>query len=320
MNPALLFDFTVDKENKCIRIAREFAANVPQVWAAWTTPEILEQWWAPKPYIAKTVSMNFTDGGTWHYYMESPQGERHYCRADYQQVITEQSFKGLDAFCDEHGNINTSFPRTQWNVGFQKMGEHTMVNIVNYFEKLEDIEQIISLGFKEGFTMALQNLDQYIEARFKLHKENKTTRTARVCTYLNFDGKTEEAFLFYKSVFNTEFSGKGIQRLGDVPSDHNHPPLADVVKNMILHIELPITGGHVLMGTDAPKEMGFKVVSGNNTHISIEPETKEEAERLYHALSVNGEIEIPIQDMFFGAYFAGFKDQYGINWMINYTY
>ncbi|HRJ39703.1 MAG TPA: VOC family protein, partial [Flavobacteriales bacterium] len=136
-------------------------------------------------------------------------------------------------------------------------------------------------------------------------------------SYLNFDGKTEEAFHFYKSIFKTEFV-KGIQRLGDFPPQEGQPPLAEEVKKMVLHVQLPITGGHILMGTDAPKEMGFTVTPGNNMHIHIEPESREEADRLFHALSEGGTVEIPIQDMFFGAYFGNFMDKYGINWMINY--
>ena len=92
----------------------------------------------------------------------------------------------------------------------------------------------------------------------------------------------------------------------------------DAVKKMILHIELPIIGNHVLMGTDAPKEMGFTVVQGNNMHLSLEPATREEAKRIFDALSLNGNVTMALQDMFWGAYFGSFTDQYGINWMINY--
>lgn len=166
--------------------------------------------------------------------------------------------------------------------------------------------------------MAMENLDQYIEAKFQLRRQNKTNNKARVCTYLNFDGKTEEAFLFYKKVFRTEFLGKGVQRFGEIPAEAGHPPVAEEIKKMVLHVELPITGGHILMGTDAPKEMGFKLSSGNNMHICIEPETREEADRLFNELSSGGNVTMPMADMFFGAYFGEFSDKYGINWMINY--
>ena len=140
----------------------------------------------------------------------------------------------------------------------------------------------------------------------------------RVCTYLNFPGNTEEAFLFYQSVFKTEFAGNGIQRFGDLPADANHPPVDDAVKKMVLHVELPITGNHILMGTDAPKEMGFTLIQGNNMHISVEPETREEAKRIFDQLSSGGNVTMPLEDMFFGAYFGAFTDKYGINWMINF--
>jgi PhnB protein len=93
--------------------------------------------------------------------------------------------------------------------------------------------------------------------------------------------------------------------------------MSDAIKNMVLHVELPITANHILMGTDAPKEMGFTVMHGNNMHLSREPETREEAKRLFDELSVGGNITMPLQDMFWGAYFGSFTDRFGINWMIN---
>lgn len=317
MNKNLLFDFTVDKENKRVLVKREFAADLNLVWSAWTDPKILDLWWAPKPYQTKTKSMDFRVGGSWLYAMVSPQGETHWCRADYKTIDTLKSFSGLDAFCDEKGTINTDFPRTLWTNTFTEKNDTTTVNVTAQYDSLEDLEKIIQMGFKEGFTMALGNLDQYIEAQFKLRKEMKTSNQARVCTYLNFPGNTEEAFMFYRSVFKTEFSGKGIQRFEDIPADAGHPPVSESIKKMILHVELPIIGNHILMATDAPKEMGFTLTSGNNMHICVEPETREEAKRLFDALSDGGTVSMPLQDMFFGAYFGELTDKYGINWMLN---
>jgi uncharacterized glyoxalase superfamily protein PhnB len=175
----------------------------------------------------------------------------------------------------------------------------------------------VQMGFKEGFTPGLENLDQYIAAQFYLRKQNKTNHSASVSTYVNFPGSTEEAFHFYKSVFNTEFIN-GIQRFGDLPAEPNQPPIADNVKNMVLHVALPLFGGHILMGTDAPKEMGFTLSQGNNMHIQLEPESREEADRIFTGLSAGGIVEMPLQEMFWGAYFGSFKDKFGINWMINY--
>ncbi|WP_100615518.1 SRPBCC domain-containing protein [Confluentibacter citreus] len=318
MKNHLLFHFIVNKENNTVNIEREFAANLDVVWDAWTKPEILDQWWAPKPYRTVTKSMDFREGGTWLYYMLSPENDKHWCKNDYLKIDPKKSYSGLDAFCDEEGMVNKDMPRTQWTNTFSENANKTLVSIVATYESLADLEKIISLGFKEGLTMALENLDAYIEQKFKLRSELKIDNTPRVTTYLNFDGKTEEAFNFYKSVFKTEFLGKGIQRFGDIPNDSGHPPIADAIKKMVLHVELPITGNHILMGTDAPKEMGFTLTKGNNMHLCIEPETREEADRLFNELSADGNITMPMADMFFGAYFGEFSDKYGINWMINY--
>jgi PhnB protein len=140
---------------------------------------------------------------------------------------------------------------------------------------------------------------------------------ARVNTYLNFPRNTEEAFNFYKSVFGGDFGGMGVARFGDIPAQEGMPPLAENDKNLIMHIELPITGGHVLMGTDAPESMGFRVNFGNNVHISLEPDSRTETKRLFDALSVEGKITMELQDMFWGAYYGSVTDKYGIQWMVN---
>lgn len=139
---------------------------------------------------------------------------------------------------------------------------------------------------------------------------------AKVSTYLNFPGNTEEAFHFYKKVFGTEFEG-GINRFGDMPPQEGMPPMSEDLKKQVLHVSLPITGGFMLMGSDAPAEMGFTVTFGNNMYINLEPDTKEEADRLFAALSENGEIEMPMADMFWGAYFGSCKDRFGVKWMVN---
>ncbi len=140
---------------------------------------------------------------------------------------------------------------------------------------------------------------------------------ARVNTYLNFPRNTEEAFKFYKSVFGGDFGGMGIARFGDIPAQEGMPPLAENDKNLVMHIELSITGGHVLMGTDAPESLGFHVNSGNNMHISLEPDTRAETKRLFDALSAGGKITMDLQDMFWGAYFGSFTDRFGVQWMVN---
>jgi len=139
---------------------------------------------------------------------------------------------------------------------------------------------------------------------------------ASVSTYLNFTRNTEEVFNFYRSVFGGEFEG-GIARFGDIPASEDMPPLPEADKNLVMHVSLPILGGHQLMGTDAPESMGFKVKFGNNVYINIQPDTRKETDRLFGELSKNGKVEMELQDMFWGDYYGCCTDQFGVQWMFN---
>lgn len=317
MNATILFNFEVDKQNRKIKVERSFSAPVDMVWAAWTEAEILDQWFAPKPWRAETKSMSFKVGGHWHYCMVGPEGERHWGLFEYTQIDPQKSYSGVDAFCDENRVISVGQPRLNWHNTFTSMDEETVVHIDISFDKFEDLQTILDMGFKEGFTMGLENLDQYISAQLYLRKQKKSEAAPRVTFYVNFPGNAEEALNFYRAAFRTDFID-GLQRFDQLPPSPDQPPLADHVKKMILHAELPLVGGHVLMATDAPREMGFTVTPGNNMHISVEPESRAEAERLFRQLSEGGNISMPLQDMFWGAYFGSFTDRFGINWMINY--
>ena len=138
---------------------------------------------------------------------------------------------------------------------------------------------------------------------------------ARTSTYLNFMGKTEEAFRFYASVFGTELSP--FNRMGEVPPAPGMPALSDADKNAVMHVSLPILGGHVLMGTDMLESMGHKLIVGNNVHINLAPDTRAEPARLFQRLAEGGTIEMPLQDMFWGDYFGSLTDKFGISWMFN---
>jgi len=140
---------------------------------------------------------------------------------------------------------------------------------------------------------------------------------AVVSTYLNFSRNTEEAFNFYKSVFGTEFAGNGVMRMGDVPPMEGVPPLAESDRNLVMHVALPILGGHMLMGTDAPESMGFHLNVGNNVHISLSPDTRGETDTLFAKLSEGGKVTMPLQDMFWGDYYGSCTDKYGVQWMLN---
>jgi PhnB protein len=140
---------------------------------------------------------------------------------------------------------------------------------------------------------------------------------ARTSTYLNFPRNTEEAFNFYRSVFGGDFGNDGIARMGDMPPSEGTPPMDEADKNLVMHVELAIVGGHMLMGTDAPESMGFKVNFGNNMYINLEPDTKAETKKLFDALSAGGTVTMELQDMFWGAYFGSCTDKFGVQWMFN---
>jgi uncharacterized protein YndB with AHSA1/START domain len=163
MNTVLLFDFSVDKENNTIRVVREFDAERALVWKAWTTAELLDQWWAPQPYRNKTKSLDFREGGTWLYSMTGPENDTHWCRFDYETIAPQERYTGLDAFCDEEGKINTDFSRMHWTNVFSETGERTTVTVTIVLETLETLEKIINMGFKEGFTAGLNQLEALLK-------------------------------------------------------------------------------------------------------------------------------------------------------------
>ncbi len=138
---------------------------------------------------------------------------------------------------------------------------------------------------------------------------------AGVSTYLNFMGDTEEAFRFYGAAFGTE-PGE-MMRMGDLPPNPDMPAIPDEEKRLVMHVDLPILGGHVLHGTDMVRSMGHELKLGNNISINLEPDTRAEADRLFAALSEGGSVDMPMMEMFWGAYWGSFVDRFGIRWMIN---
>lgn len=154
---------TKDLGNKRLHITRLFKAPRQLVWRAWTEPELLDQWWAPRPYQAKTKSMDFREGGVWLYYMLSPEGDKHWCRADYHKIIIENLYTASDAFCDEDGTPKPDHPSMRWKNTFLDENNATKVTIEITFDSLKDLKQVIKMGFSEGFTMAHGNLDELLE-------------------------------------------------------------------------------------------------------------------------------------------------------------
>ncbi len=138
---------------------------------------------------------------------------------------------------------------------------------------------------------------------------------SKVSIYLNFQGKTEEAFNFYKKVFNSEFSSP-MMKMKDAPPHPDAPKIPENELNCVMHVSMPILGGTEIMGTDFLESMGHKIVVGNNTTISLGPDTREEADRLYNLLSEGGSDKAPMRQEFWG-YWGCCLDKYGIRWMFN---
>ncbi len=162
----LLLDFTLDKENNTVYIKREFNANLELVWEAWTNPEILDQWWAPKPYTSKTKYMDFKVGGRRFYAMVSPEGtEVGWQIQAYNSISPKTNFKFLSAFADKDENLN--LPGSNWDLNFSEQNGKTTVHISIYNESRERMEKMIEMGFKEGFAMGLQQLDELLASSKK---------------------------------------------------------------------------------------------------------------------------------------------------------
>jgi uncharacterized protein YndB with AHSA1/START domain len=156
----LLFDFTVDKSTKTVVVTKEFDADLSLVWDAFTKQEILDQWWAPKPWSSKTKVMNFEVGGRRFYAMVSPEGHEKWSVQKYTSISPKTNFKFLNAFADE--NENPELPGSEWDHTFSEQNGKTTVKVSIYNESLERMEKQIEMGFKEGFTMTLNSLDELL--------------------------------------------------------------------------------------------------------------------------------------------------------------
>lgn len=157
----LLFEFTVDKSTKTVYVNRQFDAELSLVWDAFTKQEILDQWWAPKPFVSKTISMDFKVGGKRFYAMVSPEGQEHYAVQQYTAISPKTNFKYLNAFADK--NANPNLPGSDWDLNFSQENGITKVSISIYNESPERMEQMIEMGFKEGFTMTLNELAELLK-------------------------------------------------------------------------------------------------------------------------------------------------------------
>ncbi len=162
MKSNLQFDFLTDKENSTLTIVREFNAERQLVWDCYTKLELLNQWFAPKPFTTKTKSMVFKEGGHWHYAMVSPEGEEYWGYTEYFDVNPIEHYRTLDAFSDSEGKINNELPTGKWLVKFDDKGENSVVTTVVTYDSLEDLEKVIKMGMEEGMKSTLEKLDELL--------------------------------------------------------------------------------------------------------------------------------------------------------------
>jgi len=296
---------TADRE---LIISKLLNAPVELVWKVWTNPEHIKNWWGPDGFSNTISTMDIKPGGEWNLVMHGPDGTDYKNKSIFKEIVKHKKI------VYEH----ISGPKFLTTIEFEKQGDKTFLKWHMLFESKEEfIRTVKTFKADEGLKQNVTKLEAYISSQLNIRKQLNTTNVARVCTYLNFPGNTEQAFKFYRSVFGGEFSGKGVQRFGDIPPVEGQPALSDADKKLILHIELTILGGHVLMATDAPESMGFKVNFGNNYYICLEPGSRKETKRLFDALVAGGNITMELKDMFWGAYFGSCTDKFGVNWMVN---
>ena len=160
----LLFDFTVDKSTKTVLVNKEFASELSLVWDAFTKQEILDQWWAPKPWLSKTKLMNFKVGGQRFYAMVSPEGEEHWSLQEFRSISSTSNFKMLNTFADRDGN--PELPGSEWDLNFSEQNGITKVSIIIKNESLERMEKMLEMGFQGGFMMTLNYLEERLRTKF----------------------------------------------------------------------------------------------------------------------------------------------------------
>jgi len=162
MTPVLQFDFIADKEKNTLTIRREFLAGRQLVWDCYTKSELLNRWFAPKPLTTKTKSMDFREGGHWHYAMVEPGGTEYWGLTEYLKIKPIDYYTALDAFSNAEGEINKDLPRAKWLVTFSDKSKNTLVETVVTYHSLSDLEQVINMGMKQGMIATLEKLDELL--------------------------------------------------------------------------------------------------------------------------------------------------------------
>lgn len=162
MKNDLKFDFIVDRKNNTLTMKRKFLASRSLVWDCFTKSEFLEQWFAPKPLIARTKTMDFTEGGFWLYAMVEPNGTEHWGRTDYVKIQPIDFYTSYDAFSDENGNLNPDLPGANWLVTFKDLKDSSVVEMLVTYNSLSDLETIVEMGMADGMKLTLENLDELL--------------------------------------------------------------------------------------------------------------------------------------------------------------
>jgi len=162
MNNNFLFDFSVDREHMAIHIKREFHGDLELVWQAWTTAELLDQWCAPNPYKTETKTLDFSNGGFWHFALISPEGKKHWSRYDYKNIEPNKSITELRAFSDENGVVDPDFPRTECTIIFTRTEGKTLVTMAEKYGSSEMFEKMATHRHRKGFSSHLKNLDKLL--------------------------------------------------------------------------------------------------------------------------------------------------------------
>jgi len=157
--------FSKDTANKKLTVVKTFDAPLAQVWKNWTESALLDQWWAPKPWRAETKKMDYREGGFWLYAMIGPNGDTHWCKESFKTIEAQKRITSAAVFCDEAGNANKDFPTMYWKKEFSETGNTTIVTVEMSFDSEADMETILKMGFREGFTMGLGNLDQLLSTQ-----------------------------------------------------------------------------------------------------------------------------------------------------------
>jgi uncharacterized protein YndB with AHSA1/START domain len=156
------FVFEKDIAAKKIHVVREFNASIEKVWKAWTDPDLLEKWWGPKPWIARTKSMDFTVGGAWLYAMEGPEGQKHWSHVTFTAIEPVTRFAADAVFSDENGNAAPNAPVGHWDNKFVAVGDKTKVVADLSFDEEADFKMLVEMGFEGGFTMGLNQLEELL--------------------------------------------------------------------------------------------------------------------------------------------------------------